>query len=88
MEVDEPIDYEKTRFEDVVHNVDVVLDTVGGDTQKRSWKMLKKCGIPVSIVAPPSAEEPAKHSVRSTFLAGHPVLHSYLKSQDSSMQGN
>ena len=42
--VDEPIDYEKTRFEDVVHDVDVVLDTLGGDTQNRSWKVLKKGG--------------------------------------------
>src|SRR5207244_12958578 len=39
--VDEPTDYEKTRFEDVVHDVDVVLDPIGGDTQKRSWKTLK-----------------------------------------------
>src|SRR5439155_12081651 len=42
--VDEPIDYEKTRFEDVVHDVDVVLDPIGGDTQKRSWKTLTGCG--------------------------------------------
>jgi len=69
--VDEPIDYEKTRFEDIVHDVDVVLDTLGGDTQNRSWKVLKKGGILVSIVAPPSAEEAAKHSVRSAFLSGH-----------------
>ena len=70
--VDEPIDYEKTPFEDVVRDVDVVLDTQGGDIQNRSWKVLKKAGILVSIVAPPSAEEAAKHSVRSTFSAAHP----------------
>jgi len=70
--VDEPIDYEKTRFEDVVHDVDVVLDTLGGDTQKRSWKVLRKGGILVSIVAPPSADEAAKHGVRSTFFSAHP----------------
>jgi len=29
--VDEPIDYEKISFEDVVHDVDVVFDTLGGD---------------------------------------------------------
>src|SRR5881397_3524116 len=50
--VDEPIDYEKTHFEDVVHDVDVVFDPIGGDTQKRSWKTLKKDGILVSIVGP------------------------------------
>jgi NADPH:quinone reductase-like Zn-dependent oxidoreductase len=70
--IDEPIDYEKTRFEDVVHDVDVVLDTLGGDIQNRSWKVLKKGGILVSIVAPPSAEEAANHSVRSAFMSVHP----------------
>jgi NADPH:quinone reductase-like Zn-dependent oxidoreductase len=70
--VDEPIDYEKTRFEDVVHDVDVVLDTRGGDTQSRSWKVLKKGGILVSIVAPPSADEAAKHGVRSAFFSAQP----------------
>ena len=66
--VDEPIDYEETRFEDLVRDVDVVFDTIGGDTQKRSWKVLKKGGILVSIVAPPSAEEAAKNGVRQAFI--------------------
>jgi NADPH:quinone reductase-like Zn-dependent oxidoreductase len=70
--VDEPIDYEKTRFEDVVHDVDVVLDTIGGDTQKRSWNVLKKGGILVSIVSPASAEEAAKHGVRSGYVFVQP----------------
>jgi NADPH:quinone reductase-like Zn-dependent oxidoreductase len=65
----EPIDYEKTRFEDVVHDVDVVFDPIGGDTQKRSWKVLKKGGILVSIVGPPSAEEAKSHGARSAFLS-------------------
>src|SRR5438876_3630635 len=67
--VDEPIDYEKTRCEDVVHDVDVVLDPIGGDTQKRSRKTLKKGGILVSIVGPPSEDEAAKHGVRSAYLS-------------------
>jgi NADPH:quinone reductase-like Zn-dependent oxidoreductase len=67
--VDEPIDYEKIQFEDVVHDVDAVLDPIGGDTQKRSWKTLKKGGILVSIVGPPSAEEAKNHRVRSAFMA-------------------
>jgi len=52
--------------------VDVVLDTLGGDTQNRSWKVLNKGGILVSIVAPPSAEEAGKHGVRSAFFSAHP----------------
>src|SRR5215471_2339159 len=67
--VDEPIDYEKTRFEDVVHDVDVVLDPIGGETQNRSWTVLKKGGILVSIVVQPSADEAAKHGVRSAFIS-------------------
>jgi NADPH:quinone reductase-like Zn-dependent oxidoreductase len=66
--VDEPIDYEKDRFEDLVRGVEVVFDTIGGDTQRRSWKVLKKGGILVSIVAPPSAEEAAKSGVRQAFI--------------------
>ena len=55
--VDEAIDYSSTRFEDVVNNVDVVLDNVGGETQERSWKVLKTGGILLSIVQPPSEEK-------------------------------
>jgi len=66
--VDEPIDYQRTRFEDVVHDVDVVLDAIGGETQQRSFGVLKKGGILVSIVAPPSQEEAAKHGVRATHI--------------------
>ena len=70
--VDEPIDYEKARFEDVVRNVDVVLDTQGGDTEQRSWKVLKKGGMLVSIVQLPSAEEAAKHGARSARFVRQP----------------
>jgi len=54
---DEPIDYGTTRFDDVVRGVEVVFDTVGGDTQERSWKVLNKGGILVSIVPPPPPAE-------------------------------
>src|SRR3984885_534119 len=70
--VDKAVDYQKTRFEDVVDDADVVLDTMGGDTQERSFKALKKGGILVSIVQPPSQELGAKYGVRALFYAGHP----------------
>ncbi len=69
---DETIDYQTTRFEDVLHEVDVVLDTIGGDTQKRSWKVLKKGGILVSILTPPSPEEAAAHGVRQAYTFVQP----------------
>ncbi len=41
---DEVIDYTATRFEDAVRDADMVFDTVGGEVQARSWKVLKKDG--------------------------------------------
>lgn len=69
---DETIDYQTTRFEDLVDEVDVVFDTIGGDTQKRSWKVLKKGGILVSILNPPSAEEAVAHGVRQASVFVQP----------------
>jgi NADPH:quinone reductase-like Zn-dependent oxidoreductase len=68
---DEVIDYNATRFEDVVHDVDVVLDLVGdmGDnTQSRSWKVLKPGGTLASLVQPPSQEVAAEHHVQGSFV--------------------
>src|SRR5713226_8984047 len=70
--VDKAVDYQQTRFEDVVHDADVVLDTIGGDTQERSFKALKKGGILVSIVQPPSQELATKYGVRALFYGAHP----------------
>jgi len=61
---DETIDYNVVKFEDVVHDMDVVLDTIGGETQNRSWKVLKKGGILVSTVGQPSEKEAEKFGVR------------------------
>jgi NADPH:quinone reductase-like Zn-dependent oxidoreductase len=66
------IDYEKTNFEDAVREVDLVLDTLGGDTHQRSWKALKKGGILVSIVQPPSPDEAAKHGAKSAIFGRQP----------------
>ena len=69
--VDQPLDYQKTRFEDAVHDVDVVLDTIGGETQERSFKVLKKGGILVSLVQPPAQESATQYGVRALFYGGH-----------------
>ena len=70
--VDQVIDYNTERFEDVVQPVDVVLDTMGGDTQERSWKVLKRGGILVSIANPPKAASAAEHGVRQAFVFTQP----------------
>lgn len=69
---DEVIDYKKTRFEDSVSGVDVVFDLIGGDTQDRSWKVLKKGGVLVSSLGISSPEKAAEYGVRSESLLVHP----------------
>ena len=66
---DEVIDYNANRFEEAVHGADVVLDTVGEDTQARSWAVLKLGGTLVSLIQPPSAETAAAHGVQSPVRA-------------------
>ena len=69
---DEVIDYTTTPFEMVAHDVDVVLDLVGGETQQRSWGVLKKGGIMVSLIQQPSQEDAAKYGVRATLIGAQP----------------
>jgi len=54
---DQAIDYTTHKFEDVAHNIDIVLDTIGGETQERSWLVLKKGGLLISLIQPPSKEK-------------------------------
>lgn len=65
---DEVIAYQNVRFEDKVRDVDVVFDTIGGETQTRSWSVVKQGGVLVSIVTPPSQEEAAAHGARGEFV--------------------
>ncbi|GAA0910169.1 NADP-dependent oxidoreductase [Streptomyces thermoalcalitolerans] len=48
--VDEPVDYRTTDFTEAVRDVDVVLDTIGGDTSLRSLRVLRPGGIVVSLL--------------------------------------
>jgi NADPH:quinone reductase-like Zn-dependent oxidoreductase len=61
---DEVIDYNAARFEHVVSGVDVVLDTIGGETLDRSWSVLRPGGVLVSVVDSPSPEVAAAHGVQ------------------------
>jgi NADPH:quinone reductase-like Zn-dependent oxidoreductase len=70
---DEVIDYTKTAFEDVVQDVDLVVDAVGGETENRSWAVLKRGGILVSLTQPPSQENAQKHGVAAKFNTKFPT---------------
>jgi len=70
--VDQSIDYTTTKFEDVVKDVDVVLNAVRGDTLGRSYSVVKKGGIIVSITGQPDPGELQKHGIRGAGLGAHP----------------
>ena len=68
MGADVAIDYTRTKFEDVAKDVDVVLDTVGRDTLERSYGVVKKGGIVVSIVDEPKSAALEAHGIRGVTL--------------------
>jgi NADPH:quinone reductase-like Zn-dependent oxidoreductase len=61
---DEFVDYTKQPFEEVVKDVDVVFDTVGGDTFERAFHTLKKGGFLVTAVQFPSAEKAQEFGIK------------------------
>jgi NADPH:quinone reductase-like Zn-dependent oxidoreductase len=69
---DVAVDYTKTKFEDVAKDVDAVLDPVGKDTLARSYGVVKKGGIVMSLVARPDPAEIKKHGIRGAGISVHP----------------
>jgi NADPH:quinone reductase-like Zn-dependent oxidoreductase len=63
---DEVIDYTRVRFEEAARGVDVVLDTVGGETLERSWSLLGPGGRLVTIAA--DSETTTDPRVRDAFF--------------------
>ncbi len=68
---DEAIDYTTTNVEDAVHDVDVVVDTIGGEVTAHSWSVLKPGGILVTVAGMADADTAAGHAVRTEAVA-HP----------------
>jgi NADPH:quinone reductase-like Zn-dependent oxidoreductase len=69
---DQAIDYKATRFEDHVHDVDVVLDSVSADSQRRSFGVLKKGGILVGLTEEPRQDLARKYGMRATMIGVKP----------------
>jgi len=67
---DEVIDYRGARFEDTVRDIDIVFDTVGGETRERSWKVLKADGKMISIAA--DGEVTTNPKVRDAYFIVRP----------------
>jgi NADPH:quinone reductase-like Zn-dependent oxidoreductase len=62
------IDYRTERFEDRARGVDAVIDLVGGDTQARSFNVLRPGGALVSAVSRPDPAAAQSHGVRAEFF--------------------
>ena len=69
---DEVIDYRRTPFEEEVQEVDVVFDLIGGETQERSWQVLKKGGILVATLGISSPETAKEYGARGEGLLVQP----------------
>jgi len=65
---DQAIDYRQGDFAAGLHNIDVVLDTLGGEVQQRSFTVLRRGGKLVSVVAPPDEALARQHDVIASFV--------------------
>ena len=71
----EVIDYNNTDFTEKLRDIDVVLDTVGGEHQEKAFKVLKRGGILVSIAGKPNQETANSFGVRCEYASVGPNAH-------------
>ncbi len=65
---DTVIDYKNQRFEEEVRDADAVIDLVGGETQTRSFQILRRGGRLISAVSPPDQQLAQSHGVAAEFF--------------------
>jgi NADPH:quinone reductase-like Zn-dependent oxidoreductase len=66
------IDYGAVRFEDAAREMNVVLDTIGGETQARSWECLIPNGFMAAVATPPSPDLMRRYRCRGARPAARP----------------
>ncbi|TWF47607.1 NADP-dependent oxidoreductase [Neorhizobium alkalisoli] len=69
---DQVIDYHSERFEEVIDPVDLVLDLIGGETQDRSFAILKEGGVIVSTLGEPDKAAAERSKVRAVGFMVNP----------------
>jgi NADPH:quinone reductase-like Zn-dependent oxidoreductase len=76
---DVAVDYRTQRFEDFARDVDVVLDTVGGETRNRSWPLIRRGGVLATLQPPPPDQTVAdRYGVQAFMVHGHPDISEIL----------
>ena len=68
----EVVDYKAEKFEDAAKGVDAVLDTISGETQRRSWTVLRPGGVLVATPGPPDQEAARAHGVVARMVEVQP----------------
>jgi NADPH:quinone reductase-like Zn-dependent oxidoreductase len=76
------IDHRKQSFETIAKNVDLVLDLIGGETQRRSWDVIRDGGALISTIEEPKEEEAQARNIR----AGHFWAHTSVTHLDAVRQ--
>jgi NADPH:quinone reductase-like Zn-dependent oxidoreductase len=69
------IDYRTHRFEEEVRDADAVIDLVGGETQARSFQVLRRGGKLISAVSRPDKDLAKRHGVEATFFLVNVTRH-------------
>ncbi|GGD04044.1 oxidoreductase [Thalassobacillus devorans] len=65
--VDRFINYQEEDFSEVLEGFDIVVDTIGGEVQEKSYEVLKDGGKLVSIVQPPEEEKAKELGIKAGF---------------------
>jgi NADPH:quinone reductase-like Zn-dependent oxidoreductase len=65
---DQVLDHRAQRFEEEVRDADAVFDLVGGETQRRSFQVLRRGGKLISAVSPPDQHLAQSHGVEAAFF--------------------
>jgi NADPH:quinone reductase-like Zn-dependent oxidoreductase len=67
--IDQVVDYTDPRYLDAIRDIDLALDLVGGPAQETLMTVVRKNGLLLSTVNPPSAEKAAAAGIRASFAA-------------------
>lgn len=68
LKANQVIDYQQADFATLLSDIDIVVDTVGGATQEKSWDVLRNSGCLISIVQPPQSPKAAGKNIRAEFV--------------------
>ncbi len=69
---DKVVDYKEQRFEDVAHDIDLVFDLIGGETQTRSYAVLRSGGTLISTVQQPDKATAAEKHLKAEVYHATP----------------